>query len=614
MGLKKQNKIDYSANPFWFLVVGVSLTTLYFNLNFIDPFNTPKLLVILLFTSWLAGHLLTQIKNRNFKTDFLTLFTFITVGTFLSSYFIATILTDDLKVGFFGDTYRRNGFLAYLGLCIFFLTAFKSINSRNIIVLFKVTILTGSLFSFYSLLQISGNDFVDWDNPYNAIIATVGNPNFASALMSVFTVLAITILFSKNFSKVYKAFSLMVILMSVLAIVLSNSRQGLVSLVFSLLVFISLYLILTKKKLGIGISIFSLIFSSIITAGMLQTGPLSGMLYKTSITIRGYYWDAGLKMFKDNILFGVGIDSYGYFFKEYRDPGHALLVGYDLGSTNAHNIFIQFFATGGIIVGLSYVLLVLLVLVVGIKLVFTTGADDKIIVIGLLCGWLAFQAQSIISIDNLGISVWGWLLGGSILGLYAQNIKPNLKENSILTKKKVNYDKQFQLVLSSIFFLPALILVIFVSRVEASSLYVKSFLMTQSEQNTQYFLEQVDSIARNPIADDNYKLSLVTTLYDLNYKDRAYSLLNDLLKNYPRNQVAQEISASIESLRGNFPAAIENRMSITQIDPWNAKNYLELLILYKNNGQLDLAESMFKKIEDIAPKTREFEIAKMELS
>jgi hypothetical protein len=32
-------------------------------------------------------------------------------------------------------------------------------------------------------------------------------------------------------------------------------------------------------------------------------------------------------------------------------------------------------------------------------------------------GWLAFQSQSLISIDNIGISIWGWFLGAIVVVL-----------------------------------------------------------------------------------------------------------------------------------------------------------------------------------------------------
>jgi hypothetical protein len=36
--------------------------------------------------------------------------------------------------------------------------------------------------------------------------------------------------------------------------------------------------------------------------------------------------------------------------------------------------------------------------------------------VGLVAGWVAFQAQSIISINQIGLALWGWVLSGVIIG------------------------------------------------------------------------------------------------------------------------------------------------------------------------------------------------------
>ena len=74
-------------------------------------------------------------------------------------------------------------------------------------------------------------------------------------------------------------------------------------------------------------------------------------------------------MFKSYPLTGVGFDHYGYYFKEVRSVEYPLRYGFDLTSTNAHNTFLQMFSTGGLFLGLSYLLLVISTLLVGLKLV-----------------------------------------------------------------------------------------------------------------------------------------------------------------------------------------------------------------------------------------------------
>jgi hypothetical protein len=151
--------------------------------------------------------------------------------------------------------------------------------------------------------------------------------------------------------------------------------------------------------------------------GMLQVGPLQDLLYKGSVSVRGYYWRAGIEMFQQNPLMGVGMDRYGAYFKEYREVGYPLAYGFDITSSNAHNTFIQFFATGGFLLGTTYLLLNGFILWRGIAGVRQFTGNNRLLITGLLAAWVAFHSQSLISIDNIGVSIWGWVLGGSIIGL-----------------------------------------------------------------------------------------------------------------------------------------------------------------------------------------------------
>mgnify|MGYP000748585131 CR=1 FL=1 len=107
-------------------------------------------------------------------------------------------------MGLLGDTQRRNGFLAYLGLSIIFLYSARTIRFFNVLRIYKVAILIGLVLSCYGLMQINGKDFIKWNNPYNAMISTLGNPNFASATLAILSLLALYGIFLKN--KIYNFF------------------------------------------------------------------------------------------------------------------------------------------------------------------------------------------------------------------------------------------------------------------------------------------------------------------------------------------------------------------------------------------------------------------------
>ena len=209
-------------------------------------------------------------------------------------------------------------------------------------------------------------DFVKWNNPYNPIISTTGNPNFASALYAILaTIIIFNLLCQKN--KMFITLQLILVILLIRNILVSDSRQGLVSLFFGcgagFVILAAQYL---KKIAPIILTLF-VTLGGLIVFGMLRIGPLTSLVYKESVSIRGYYWRAGLQMAKDHLIFGVGIDSYGSFFKQYVESTYLLKYGYQITSTNAHSVPIQILSTGGVFVFIFYSCLILLTLFLSSK-------------------------------------------------------------------------------------------------------------------------------------------------------------------------------------------------------------------------------------------------------
>ena len=234
-----QKLVDKSSNSVWFLLWGVAAVTFFLKTDFYDPFNSAKLILLLLVAGWILGHLINSYKENPINRKSQDFNITVVVISFMLFLLASTIKTDVFMVALLGDTQRRNGFLSYFGLCIIFLYSSRSINFLNVLRVYKIGLLTGLVLSTYGLIQISGKDFIKWNNPYNSMISTLGNPNFASALLAVLSLLALYGIFLKNLSIVYKLISMMFIGSALIAIISSDSRQG-------LLIFISK----TKKSVS----------------------------------------------------------------------------------------------------------------------------------------------------------------------------------------------------------------------------------------------------------------------------------------------------------------------------------------------------------------------------
>jgi O-antigen ligase len=606
---KKINRKDKKSNSVWFLLIGVAFTNLYFDINSIDPFNTPKLITVMVIAGWLAGHLISALYRNRFYNKGLEFYSVFISALLIVSILISTLKSDNLFRAFIGDTQRRNGFLSYLSLIIIFIFCVHIMNFVYIIRLYKIAIINGFLFSGYGLIQISGNDFVSWNNPYNAIISTVGNPNFASAIMSVFLVIGLASLRIKELNSQFKILAVMMSFMCITGIVLSNSRQGLVSAGFALVFYLVIWIYSNSKKLGI-LSIFAMLVAGILSIlGMLQVGPLTSYLYKTSVTIRGYYWDAGLQMFKNNILTGVGIDSYGMYFKEYRSAEYPLKYGFEITSSNAHNVFIQFLSTAGIFTSTLYILLIIFILINGLILLKKSNSSERVVSLGIVSSWIAFQAQSIISIDNIGISIWGWLLGGAILGLRKAQINSLFETETSRELKKLPVIDPVQPLISGLFLIPIIFLSFNLNRVETEMAVVKSFTGNISEIQKVDLNQKISQLVESSLTDPYYKLDAIFSLYNLGYTEESFNLLYKLSREDKRNNELKGFLADLEESRNNFSKSIDLRQEFAILDPWNAKNYLALIRLCKKNGNNDLAQFYLNKLLEFAPLTDEVKAA-----
>ena len=593
---------DKSSNSVWFLLIGVSAVTLFFKTDFYDPFNSAKLILLLVIDGWLLGHLINSYRLRPIvKRSNEFNMTILLLG-FIASLLISLMQTDVLLVGLIGETQRRGGFLSYIGLSVIFLYAVRSINFSNIMRVYKIGIVTGALLSAYGVLQISGRDFVAWDNPYSSMISTLGNPNFASATLAILSLIGLSGILVKNLHIFFKALGIVSTVLALIAIVISGSRQGLLVIFFSSIFYLSVYSYMRSRKLGILVVGFSVVGAILAILGMLQKGPLVSILYKDSVSVRGYYWRAGIEMFKDSPLTGVGVDRYGAFFKQFREVGYPLKYGFEITSSNAHNTFIQIFAMAGFFAGIFYLLLIIYVFLSGFRLLKQCQPNEKTIVLGLLSAWLGFQAQSLISIDNLGISVWGWLLGGSILGLsFAQ--KKDTKSLNEGSNKNIVKLNLFQPLVSLILLLPIIIFTSSLYKIEHNMFVLKGISSPSFPENKPAVLKFTNEVLSNPIADPFYKYRATFHLYDMGFKAEAYQAASKLFNNDPINPDFLRGKIFYEESFGNVATIISTRKQIALIDPWNADNYFQLLKLYKSNGDIENANAMKDKILSFAAET-----------
>jgi O-antigen ligase len=610
----------------WILWGGAAVT-LFFWAPEEDPFNLPKSLLLAVSAAWVIGYLVTNLRGMwadKSRRPAIGL-----VGAYAATLLVAFIATDYWQGGFFGDYARRTGLLTYLCLAILMLGAIQAFSVGNgLAVLDQVALVVGGLLGIYGLMQHFNLDFVKWNNPYNSILSTLGNPDFASAAMAIFLVLAFGIAISplrKIWMRSLAAFNVVVLLA---AIVFSQARQGLLAGLIGVGIVILVWVYQRNVAAGHGLAASGFAVLVVGGIGMLDMGPLKSFMYKVSVTYRGDYWRAAWRMFTSHPIFGVGLDRYGAYFRQYRDATQAIRRGPNLVSNAAHDVPLQLAATGGIIVLIAFLALTFFIGWRGWIAIRRQSGWNQIRVAAVIGAWVTYQAQSLISIDNLGIAVWGWILGGIVIALSlidvdlvsagksvagSGNRGKSGRPGAAKSELSAASHGSFQPFVSGIL---ATIAVAFCVPIFMQDLAMKT---TQSlAKPTSNQISAWNALALKPLhygwQELHNKVQIGLAMAQANEIASGEQQISDVIAADPRDFEALDMLASIYEQLNQQAKAIPVRQSILKLDPYNYISMLSLAGDYAGTGEKVAARNIYNQILTFASATPEGAKAKAALA
>jgi hypothetical protein len=417
------------------IAIGACFTTIFLvNGSVTDPVNVTKMLSLGVASSIAFGILL----GGNLRIAFyFSRRLWLTVGFFLLAATSSSLLSESpLSQNIFGSYGRNNGvltycFLASLLLCSASLSNLKSIN--GILVAFLVA---GLINVAYCLWVIFFGDFISWNNPYGNILGTFGNPNFIGAFLGMFIASYLAFGLSRSASRKFKISIFIVIPISAFEIYDSSAIQGRVVGIGGLA--IVGYFIVRSKFNVLATWSYSLMcaFLGVLgVLGALQVGPLSSVIYKNSVSLRGQYWLAGWNAGEGNPLAGTGMDAFGDWYRRSRDL-HALeLPGVNTVVNAAHNVPLDMFAFGGWPLFISYLCIMGLGGWALLKSIARSKEYDPILVT-LVVLWAGYQVQSIISINQIGLAIWGWVITGVAVAYERITRNAKIQKNGRLSRSE----------------------------------------------------------------------------------------------------------------------------------------------------------------------------------
>jgi O-antigen ligase len=423
------------------ILVGAPFVTVFLVTQTVtDPVNATKLaaaggLGIGLLSLTLIFNFKALIKEE--KLFLILAFGFVVAG-------LNAVLTSNspLTQNIYGSFGRNTALVTYIVLLAISLSALTLREASSFKRIIYGLQIAGHINVIYCAWVLLFGDFLSWNNPYGNILGLFGNPNFISAFLGIFITTILAGVVAPKMSWKYRIAGVLVALIAFYEVVDSSAIQGIVVTAGGLAI-VGFFAVRAYLKSAIITSAYAITILGVgvlAVLGALQKGPFI-FIYKTSVSLRGAYWNAGVTMGMDHPLTGVGMDSYGDWYRRARSENAATVLPGPKTITNAaHNVVIDFFAYGGFPLLITYLGMLLLAGIAAVKVIRRNKSYDPIFV-AMFGAWTCYQVQSLISINQVGLALWGWILTGALIA-YERATKEEVVEPQATTKKASPLKKQ----------------------------------------------------------------------------------------------------------------------------------------------------------------------------
>jgi O-antigen ligase len=534
-----------------------------------DPINLPKMFFLALGAGLLLGWLLVNlsiVRQKNFQI--------LIPSLLFISFLIFSILTNNspLYQQFWGVWGRSTGLLSYISFITILIVAmfFSSADSLKFVRTYFEKL--GYFISAYTLIQVLDLDPINWSQ--KLLVATLGNINFMSSFIGMTTISYTSRFLVERISFTSKIFYILLTIVNIWLILISGSIQGAGVFLAGLTLLIAFKLRQSLKyRHALAFFLSSVSVGIVALFGTAGIGPLS-FLRQETVIFRLDYWRAGTNMLMSNPFNGVGIDSYGDFYREYRTLEAVTRTGPQRVTNTAHNIFLDVFSGSGIIAGSLFFLIMIITLrLILVALRENQGNFDFISSSAI---WLGFMVFCLISINQIGVGVWGFIFTGLVCGFTLNNgsedksSRNDGKKNIRHVRTRGKFDDVKMSEVSNSFgkskatqFSVALLTAAFGLSALIPNIVDARFLKAVSSANLDAAISLIDQFG----IQDFHREKLVTELVKSNRKDEALAEARELLELNPHNWFAWVTVISSENAPEDFRR--EAGQQLIRLDPNN---------------------------------------------
>ena len=316
-------------------------------------------------------------------------------------------------VSLFGWFGRSDGLILLVGVAALLVSSL-ALTRSEVDRLVSWLLASAALILFWATLQAFGSSYPP-ASEYQGSNSSLLNPNFLAAATAILAVLALGRALSVTRPVWERALTGVLALGLVALAFLSQSLQGPVTLAIGAGAAVAAWAVMrASDRRG-----WAIAGSAVVVAGslallvgiVLRWGPLALVREIDTVRLRELYWEAAWRMLQGLPAFGSGPDGYVRYIAEYRTEDFIALRGASTRVSAAHDVPLQYGATLGWIGLIAWLALAASVtIILAWRLLNVT--DHLWLYASLVGAWVAYLAQSMISIDFPSLKALGWVLAG----------------------------------------------------------------------------------------------------------------------------------------------------------------------------------------------------------
>jgi len=401
---------------------------------------------------------------------------------FVGFLFLSSVFGENFYRSFWGNFERMEGIIVYLFLSIYFLAVIIAFRKKEEwYKFFRLNVIVGLLVCGYGFLQkLSAEGLYLLPTVGPRLESTFGNAAFLATYL-IFIVYLCLILFFKEEKKNWKIFYILVLLVSLLGILLTETRGAILGLFFGFAAgaVVLLFKLEAKKKVWLGGILIIIIFftawlfinrdSDYVRKIPILDRVAHISLEDATVKSRLITWQSSWQGFGDHPILGYGPENQKYAFSKYFDPRVV-----DQWFDRAHNVIFDLLVAGGILGLVSY----LSIFIVAVCWLYKISKNDFILATCLFSLLVAYFFQNLFVFDTIA----SFILFLSILAYINYLRLDNLESEKIKLKFR---GKNFALSVIIIIAVFSSFITVF-TPVQASYLAAKGEKLFAKDKNLSY--------------------------------------------------------------------------------------------------------------------------------